>query len=81
MFWQSSIQNELSDIAKCYLCGRDTETISYLFWKCHINKKLCERLKDMMNKCLGYNLTLFPEKCMFTNHTSLDYSIKAILIC
>ena len=55
---------KLCDTVMCYLCNNAVETISHLYWDCEMNKRLWERLKELLYKALGFNLILNPKICL-----------------
>ena len=39
---------KLSDSEMCYLCNQTIDNKSHLYWECKINKRLWERLKEVL---------------------------------
>ena len=77
---------KLSDTAMCYICKNAVETISHLYWDCERNKRLWERLKELLFQALGFNLTLNPKICLLqlmddTNKPLPPFIRQILLLC
>ena len=77
---------KLCDTAMCYICKNAVETISHLYWDCERNKRLWERLKELLFQALGFNLTLNPKICLLelmddTNKPLPPFIRQILLLC